>query len=178
MAEAVKRTYIQDLESWLHDVANESLPGSVAAAAIAAAMGAALIAKAIRVTLQRQTLNASDRVGLEATLGQAQRQQRELVRLAEADEEAYREVLDKERLPTDAPARRAARQRATETPMRLAERCQSLLSNLPQVLETCWPAVRSEAKTGGWLLEVGVRAGLLAAEINRCEHADEQVGKE
>lgn len=178
MVEEVKGAYVQNLELWLHEMATKPLPGGVAAAAIAAAMGAALIAKAIQVTLQRQALGASDRLRLEATLGQAQTQLGELARLAEADEEAYRGVLDTAKLPPDALARRAARQTATETPLRLAEQCQSLLSNLPLVLETCWPAVRSEAKTGGWLLEVGVRAGLLAAKSNKGEHANEQMGKE
>jgi hypothetical protein len=57
-------------------------------------------------------------------------------------------------------------QAATETALQLAETCQALLNGVPLPEDRLWPAVRAELQTGRWLVEVGVRAGLLAAESN------------
>jgi formiminotetrahydrofolate cyclodeaminase len=51
-------------------------------------------------------------------------------------------------------------------PIRVAEACRSLLDQMPAMLDLCWPAVRTDLEIGGWLLEVGVQAGLAAAESN------------
>ena len=151
---------MNDLEGWLHNLSARPLPGSVSAAAVAAAMGAALIAKAARVTLRRQAMTPADRAAMQAVLDLARDQQPILLRLADADERAYRTVL-RARAPSP-----AAWREATEVPIRLAEACRSLLRPLPGVLDPCWPAVRPDLEIGSWFLEVAVRAGRLAAEIN------------
>jgi len=152
------------LESRLSDLATGPLPGGVAAAAVAAAMGTALVAKAARLTQKRQAYGASDGVLLQAVRNQAQAQQNLLMRLAVEDERVYRAVLA--RTETGGPELDEARQAAAEIPIQLAEACQAILSHLSQVNDICWPTVRTELQTGAWLLEVGVRAGLLAADTN------------
>jgi formiminotetrahydrofolate cyclodeaminase len=157
---------------WLNDLSTKPLPGAVAAAAVSAAMGAALIAKATRITLQRQEVDNTSRDALQMLLDDADRQQAVLLGLAEADEGAYRAVLETRSLPVSAPARAAAWLQATEIPIRLAETCHSLLRSADLLLDTCWPAVCPDPEIGVWLLETGMRAGLAAAEGNMGSCAD------
>jgi methenyltetrahydrofolate cyclohydrolase len=157
---------VKDLEAWLSELASEPLPGAVAAAAVAAAMGAALIAKAARITLERQDTAVTCRPALAAALEAAQVRGEELVRLAKADEQAYRAVLDARCLPAEDPARSSAWRAATEIPLRVAEVCRSLLDSTCGLRDACWLALRTEFDTGGRLLEVGAHAGLQAAESN------------
>ena len=168
---------VKDLNALLHDMATQPLPGAVAAAAMAAAMGAALVAKATQVTLRHRVTDVSDRTLLETVHDLAQVQRIDLARLAGADERAYRAVLGTRTLAAEDLARRQAQKMATVIPLCIAEACQLLLSNLHRLAEICWPAVRSEIQTGGWLLEVGMRAGLLAAESNLCAWGDDAEAK-
>jgi len=157
---------MQDLESWLSDMSARPLPGGVAAAAVAAAMGAALIAKALRVTLNRQQLAASERAILEETLNLTRVKQGALYRQADADVEAYRAVLDTRSLAPGDPARRRAWESATEVPVAVAETCRLLLDRVPGVVSQCWSGVCVDFEIGSQLLEAGMQAGILAAEAN------------
>jgi formiminotetrahydrofolate cyclodeaminase len=155
---------VKDFDVWLDDMSSKPLPGGVAAAAAAAAMGAALMAKAVRVTLRRQPMLATERGLLENALGLAQEQVATLLELSGADERAFQAVFD---LPSQALASPAGREtwlEATTVPVRLAEVCQSLLIKLPRLVDLCWPAVRPDLETGGWLLQAGLHSGLLSAE--------------
>jgi len=157
---------MQDLEAWLDDMSTRPLPGGVAAAAVAAAMGVALIAKALRVTLNRQQLTASEQPVLEETLDLMQAQRVALFRSADADVEAYRAVLDTRSLAASDPARRQAWQSATEVPVAVAEACRLLLDRLPAVVPQCWSGVCVDFEIGSQLLQAGMQAGVLAAEAN------------
>ena len=130
---------VKDFGVWLHDLSTAPLPGGVAAAAVAAAMGAALLAKATRVTLRRQAVDEAGRRALEAVLDLARRRQTALVHLAEVDERAYRAVLEGGQMPASSATRREAWLEATEAPIRVAEVCQSLLDRSSQWLDPCWP---------------------------------------
>jgi formiminotetrahydrofolate cyclodeaminase len=158
--------YVTELNDWLQDLATRPLPGASAAGAVAAAMGAALLAKATAITLQHQAEHAPDRSLLAAILDQAQSRRTDFLRWAQADEQAYRAVLDTRTLEADTPARQQAWQAATEVPIQIAEACQSLLSSVSHLQGLCWPAVQPELQTGVSLLEVGRAAGILAAETN------------
>ena len=155
-----------DLTTWLDTLSNESLPGAVSAAAVSAAMGAALIAKAARITLHRRQLDGAAHDEVQGLWDLAARQQAALLELAGADEDAYRAVLETRSLPPSDPARTGAWMRATEVPIRIAEACQALLEPASSLLDTCWPAVCPDPEIGIWLLETGMRAGLTAAQGN------------
>ena len=157
---------MNDLTTWLEAMSNEPLPGAVSAAAVAAAMGAALIAKAARVTLDRRQLDRAARDEVRALWDLAARQQAALLELSAADERAYRGVFRTRSLPPSDPARISAWLHATETPIRIAEACQALLATASSLLDTCWPAVCPDPEIGIWLLETGARAGLAAAADN------------
>ena len=157
---------MSDFGVWLDDLSTKPLPGAVAAAAVAAAMGAALIAKTARIILRRQELDSASRDTLQALLNLAERQRAALIDLADADQRAYRAVLEAQSLPASAPARTRAWLQATETPIRIAEACRSLLECTSPLLETCWPAVCPDPEIGIWLMETGMRSGQAAAESN------------
>jgi formiminotetrahydrofolate cyclodeaminase len=154
------------METWLQDMVAQPVPGGVAAAAVAAAMGAALLAKVARISIERQSLTSVDRANLEAVLGLAQAQSVGLMRLAGADEAAYQTVLDTRPLAPQASARRQAWRAAAESPIRIAEACRTLLDSLSKVSDLCWQDVRADLYACGWLLEAGIRICVLAAERN------------
>jgi len=157
---------VNEFDAWLNDMSTKPLPGGIAAAAVAASMGAALMAKALRVTLKRGSLAETDRAFLASARGLAQAQVAGLVELAEADEQAFRAVLDLAPGQAESAASRQKWLEATTVPVRLAEACQSLLEGFARLLALCWPAVYPDLETGGWLLEVGLKAGLLSSESN------------
>jgi formiminotetrahydrofolate cyclodeaminase len=157
---------MESIDSWLNALSNKPLPGAVAAAAVAAAMGAALIAKTARITLQRGELDGDARDEVQAQWDFADQQQAALIELASADGHAYRAVLRAASLPPSDPARTSAWLHATETPIQIAEACCSLLNHASPFLSICWPTVCPDLEIGIWLLETGVRAGVAAAESN------------
>jgi len=155
-----------DFDAWLSRMARQPLPGGVAAAALAAAMGAALSAKATRFTLDRQSLADGEQDTLRATLVLAEAQCTVLRRLARDDEQAYRAVLDARAHAEQVSSWRLAWQRATEVPIQIAEACTSLWERLPAVDQVCWPQVRADLQVGSRLLDCGIQAGRQAAECN------------
>jgi formiminotetrahydrofolate cyclodeaminase len=161
-------------DGWLNDMAAKSLPGGVAAAAVSAAMGAALIAKAARLTLRRQELEGVRRQSLEAVLELSHSRRAELMRLAGADEPAYRAVLKSRTLPATSPVRRQAWQEATEVPVRVAEAARAVLDGLHEFDAVCWPSVCVDFEIGASLLAAGMSAALLAADNNLHAWGDEQ----
>lgn len=156
----------RDFEAWFGRLASRPLPGGVAAAAVGAAMGSALVVKVARLALRRHALSGEDRGRVESILGLAERQRAVLLNLAQDDEDGYQAVLDTGRLPNSSPERRQAWQRATETPLQVAEVCRELLDSIPALFGVCPLAARVDLAVGRRLLEVGLRAGLEAAESN------------
>jgi len=155
-----------EFDAWLERLASEPLPGAVSAAAVASAMGAGLVAKACRVTLRRGRLVPAAREAVQSILDQATAQRQALIKLAEADEAAYRVLLGERPAGPLSASQIQARHRAAEVPIQVAEACRSLLGWLPDLLDCCWPAVRPELEVGAQLVGVGLRAGLLVAERN------------
>jgi formiminotetrahydrofolate cyclodeaminase len=166
---------VKDLEIWLQDMVARPVPGGVAAAAVAAAMGAALLAKTARISMERQRLAGVDREKLEAAFGLAQAQSAGLMRQASADEAAYRMVLDTRSVVPQASARRQAWRAAAESPIRIAEACRTLLDSLAEVADLCWQELCADWYAGCWLLEASLRSCVLAAETN-LRAADDGAG--
>lgn len=160
-----ERLRLPEFESWLDEMATEPLPGGVAAAATAAAMGAALAAKVAGIGQLQPSLHPDAQRTSPSLVDLAQASREELVGLAAADEEAYRRVLDTRHLADDEAKRRAWEQ-ATALPLSLTEACRQLLSALPRLEEVGSPDVAVDLEIGRRLLEVGVAAGLLAAREN------------
>lgn len=163
----------KEFEAWFARLATKPLPGGVAAAAVAASMGSTLVAKVSRLTLASGSLGDQDRDIVESVLDLAHQQSAELMDLAREDEQVYQRVLDTGQLPESTSKRRQAWQRAIEIPLQLSERCSEVLDTVPILCETCLPAARVDLTVGGWLLEVGLRTGLEAAESNLHRWGDQ-----
>jgi formiminotetrahydrofolate cyclodeaminase len=174
----MSETWLADFDAWLSRMAGQPLPGGVSAAALAAAMGAALSAKAARLTLARQPLADGEQDMLRATLALAEAQCTTLRRLASDDAQAYRAVLAAGEHAEQGSSWRLAWQKATEVPLQMAEACYSLRDRLSAVDRVCWPPVRVDLQVGGWLLDCGVQAGRQAAECNLRVWADGQQAQE
>jgi formiminotetrahydrofolate cyclodeaminase len=155
-----------EFDGWFNRVVTEPLPAGVAVAAVAAVMGAALVAKVSRLTLMQGGLAEPDQNLWKVALESALAQQAELRCLAKADEQAYRAVLGTKALAAEAPARQQTWQVATEVPIQVAEACNQLLHRVPGLLTLCQPALRVDLQIGSWLLAKGLQAGLAAAEVN------------
>lgn len=149
----------------LDEMACQPLPGGVAAAAVGAAMGAALVEKAARMALGHGLVEAGH-AEMQALAGQARRHAADLLALADADTQAYRSVLDTRRMAAHEPARQRAWEAAIEVPLRLAELCAPLERSVPMLLESCPSVVRLDLQVGAWLLHTASQAGRLAAEVN------------
>ncbi|MFN2225040.1 MAG: cyclodeaminase/cyclohydrolase family protein [Anaerolineae bacterium] len=148
---------MDEFDAWLEKMATEPLPGGVAAAALAAAMGAALVAK---VTTGRRRPTAAGLVDL------AHASRIRLLQLAADDEAAYRLVLDTRRLPPGDEARRRACRQATDLPLTVAETCHRLLAALPDPGVLASPALAVDFEIGRRLLAAGCDAGLRAGAQN------------
>jgi formiminotetrahydrofolate cyclodeaminase len=163
----------RNFESWFDRLATKSLPGGVAAAAVAASMGSALVVKVCQLTLAQSALSDQVRGMVESVRALAEQQGVVMMDLAGEDERAYQAVLDSRRLPASSLKRRQSWQKATEIPLQLAEGCWDLLERLPALFGVCLPAATVDLKVGCWLLEVGLRAGLEAVESNLDRWPDE-----
>ena len=156
-----------DFEHWLDEMATQPLPGGVAAAATAAALGAALVAKTGRIALQRMPTSAQRRTALLATIQAAESARTDLLDLAGTDVRVYRAWLQSRRLLAGDPLRERALQQAIAVPARIAEKCQALLETSQPLVADCDAAICVDLEVGRWLLETGRRAGSLAAGENR-----------
>ena len=159
----------------LDEMARRPLPGGIAAAAAAAAMGAALIAKSVQVALRRAP-GAQDRPEMEEMAGRAGRRAAELLGLARADTEAYRCVLKTRAMAADDPTRRRAWLAAVEVPLRLAELALAMEEPIPALFDRCPTVVHIDLQIGARLLQAASEGGRLAAEENleKCEESDER----
>lgn len=160
---------MHDWEAWLAEISNRALPGGVAVAALASAMGAAVAAKALRITLARASLPAGERQAFEAAAVAAREAQAALLRLADADEAAFHRVLSAAKGPATGDERREAWQAATGVPLSVAETCRNLLERLSPLAGSCLPAVLADLEIGSRLLLVGLDAGARAARANLRE---------
>ncbi len=159
---------MHEWKSWLNDVADQTLPGGVSVAAVSGAMGAALVAKAIRVTLSRGELPPGERQRFEEAGTEALKAKQALVGLADDDEAAYRRLLDT-KAPADAgesEERREAWLMVTHVPLQVADVCQDLLHHVLPLEKNCLPAVLVDLEIGTRLLLAGLDGGVRAGRAN------------
>jgi formiminotetrahydrofolate cyclodeaminase len=154
---------MQDVSAWLDEMARRPLPGGVAAAALAGAMGAALLAKAARVARRHSAPDDGAMAGdtmqaLPASAARAGAQQRRLLRLCGADSEAYRRAIAGEG--------RGAWQVAVDVPLQVAEAAACVRADVAAVRCHAGPAVAVDLDIAARLLEVAYFAGQLAAREN------------
>jgi formiminotetrahydrofolate cyclodeaminase len=163
-ADAVGR-YLADLAS------AAPAPGGGSAAAVAAALGAALVAMTCRVTDKHA---APGPVPLRELAEEADGLRRRLTALANDDARAYSGVIAARRLPAPerGPAVQDALERATEVPGRLAAESRNVLALCERIAPSARASTLSDLGAAAILAHGALRAAALTARMNLAGIAD------
>jgi formiminotetrahydrofolate cyclodeaminase len=163
------------VERYLADLGSAApAPGGGSAAAVAAALGAALVAMTCRVTDKHAAGGAPSVLPLTQLAGEADGLRRRLTALANDDARAYSGVITARRLP--APSREAAMQdalkRATEVPERLAGESRHVLALCERIAPSARASTISDLGVAAILAHAALRAAVLTARMNLPGIAD------
>lgn len=163
----------------------EPVPGGGSGAALAGALGAALVSMVCNLTIGKKGYEGVE-AQMRDLLAQTEAIRIELPQLLEADTQAYGQVMAAYRLPRATEAEKQTREvamqerlrRAAEVPYRIAERC-------AQVVSLALPAARmgnkwavSDAGVGALLGEASMHSALLNVEINLASIQDQAYNAE
>ena len=151
----------------------EPIPGGGSAAALAGAMGAALVAMVAELTIGRPDA-ASHEQTLRELRDDAVAHLDLLQRLAEQDAAAYQAVVTARRLPKETDEQRAIRSAAlgramvsaAEVPLRTAEVAAEVLELAHRIAPIGNPNAVSDAGVGAQLASASVRGAILNGRIN------------
>ena len=167
-------TLQQPMNTWLDALASDDpAPGGGAAAALAGALGAALISMVARFTVGRRAY-AAVAADAEAVLATSEALRARLNDLVEADAEAFQGVATAYRLPKlsddDRQTRQAAIQGAlagaTEVPLQVAEVAGELLQLARRIAAIGNRTVLTDAGAAAMLARAAQRAALLNVAAN------------
>jgi formiminotetrahydrofolate cyclodeaminase len=160
----------QPLASFLDDVAAATpAPGGGTSAALALALGAALVEMSALLAGERSAASRAAELRARA------------LELAEAELSSYAPALEAMRLPADDPDRDArvaeALLEASRTPLAIAEAAADVASLGVEVAGASSPSVRGDALTGTTIAEAaaGAAAGLVEINLERQPSAPELV---
>ncbi|MDQ6884675.1 MAG: cyclodeaminase/cyclohydrolase family protein [Candidatus Dormibacteraeota bacterium] len=154
------------VEEYLGQLGSTSaVPGGGSAAALAGAMGVALLGMVAALSA-RKGADPAERERLSALAPELEQLRGRLLQLSQDDIDAYRAVLDarKRKAPPEVLNRASAR--AAEVPLETARACDRALSIFSDVSPTAWEVTRSDLNAGGALLAVGLRAALANVAVN------------
>jgi len=148
-------------------------PGGGSAAALAGAMGAALVSMVAHFTVGRERYAAGD-APMRAALEEATAFRADLRRLMDDDERAYTALNDALKLPRATDEERKARSRsvqrallaAAEPPLAMARVCRRTLELAQTAAEHGNPNLASDAGVAALLAEAGLRASAINVRVN------------
>jgi formiminotetrahydrofolate cyclodeaminase len=151
----------------------EPIPGGGSAAALAGAMGAALVAMVAELSIGRADASVHQ-AQLHDLRDSAVARQSALLDLAEEDAAAYAAVVAARRMPKEDEAARAARARilrttmvaAAEVPLRTAQVAAEVLDMARRIAPIGNPNAVSDAGVAAQLASAAVRGALLNVRIN------------
>jgi methenyltetrahydrofolate cyclohydrolase len=152
---------------------SEPTPGGGSAAALAGAVGAALLAMV--ASLSRPRTSTTDEVDRLAEAGRrCTALSQELTALIDRDSSAYRAVVEAYRLPKgtqEEAGRRSSRIQealleATTSPLEIIRRCSAAITQAGTVATLGNSNASSDVQSGLELLGAGLRAAMLNVEIN------------
>ncbi|MBC7249648.1 MAG: cyclodeaminase/cyclohydrolase family protein [Anaerolineae bacterium] len=156
-------------------------PGGGSVAALAGALGAALVSMVCNLTIGKKKY-ADVQDDIQALLEQSEALRHELVDLLEADVRVYTSVSKAYKMPRETEEEKAARREAiqaalkdaTEVPMKVAEAC-------VKILDLCTPAAEkgnvnavSDAGVAALMAEAALRSAALNVLINLGAIKDEE----
>lgn len=165
------------LEAYLTALASaEPAPGGGSAAAVAGALGAALVSMVCRVTAARDPGSSS----LAGLADRIEAVRRRLTTLADDDARAYSAVIAARRAP--APERAAAVQaslrHATEVPARLAAETADILTVCADIVASARASALGDLHVAGLLAHASLRAAVATARVNLTGITDADVADE
>ncbi len=162
------------VEAFLDELASSSsTPGGGSVAALAGALGAALVSMVCKLTLGRKRY-----AGVEEEMGrvlaQADQHRHTLAELLTADARAYAQVSQAMKMPRESEDERATRtaalqsalQGATQVPLRVAELCAAVMDMCRPVAEKGNVNAVSDAGVAVLVAEAGLRSAALNVLIN------------
>jgi formiminotetrahydrofolate cyclodeaminase len=145
--------YLQALSS------TAAVPGGGSAAALAAAMGAALISMVAKLSAKKAQI-AEDRETLTSLVPEFDRLAARLLELSQDDVDAYRAVIDARKSGAQGDVLARAYERAAEVPLAAATAAAHALALLPEVSKRAWEMTASDLAVGSELLETGLAGAL------------------
>jgi formiminotetrahydrofolate cyclodeaminase len=159
---------------------SDPVPGGGSAAALAAAMGAALVAMVAELTIGRPAYAEHEATIAELRTDAAERQ-RELLDLAQQDADAYDVVVQARRLPKDSEPEKAARsaalaaamREAARIPLRVAVVAAEVLGLAERIAPIGNRNAVSDAGVAAQLAAAGLRGAVLNVRINLPYLADD-----
>jgi formiminotetrahydrofolate cyclodeaminase len=145
-----------------------AVPGGGSAAALAAAMGAALVSMVAKLSA-RKAKAAEDREVLTNLVPELDQLASRLLGLSQEDIEAYQAVIDARKSGATGPALARAYQRAAEVPLEVATVASHVIAMLPEVSRRAWDMTASDLAVGSELLQTGLSGALGNVAINLPE---------
>ncbi len=160
-------------------------PGGGSVAALAGAMGAALVSMVCNLTIGKKKY-ADVEEEIKAILGQSESLRQELMSLLEEDVAAYTRVSEAMKMPRDTEEQKALREEAlekalkeaTKVPLRVAEACVKVIDLCRPVAEKGNINAVSDAGVAVVMAEAGLRSAALNVLINLGWIKDEAFKKE
>lgn len=148
-------------------------PGGGSAAALAAAIGAALVSMVANLTVGKKKY-ADVQDDIQRILSHSEALRHKCVKLLEDDVAAYTEVIRAYKMPRDTEEQKQARSAtiqealkgATAVPMELAEACVEILNLCPESAEKGNVRAVSDAGVGALMAEAALRAAAFNVWIN------------
>jgi formiminotetrahydrofolate cyclodeaminase len=162
--------YLQALAS------TAAVPGGGSAAALAAAMGAALVSMVAKLSAKKARA-AEDRETLTSLVPEFDQLATRLLELSQADVDAYRAVIDARKSGAQGAALARAYERAAEVPLEVATAAARGLALLPEVSKRAWEMTASDLAVGSELLETGLSGALGNVAINLSELRGDAVAR-
>ena len=145
-----------------------AVPGGGSAAALAAAMGAALVSMVVKLSA-RKADTAEDREVLKNLVPELDQLTSRLLGLSQEDIDAYRAVIDTRKSGAPRPALARAYQRAAEVPLEVATVASRAIAMLPEVSRRAWEMTASDLAVASELLQTGLSGALGNVAINLPE---------
>jgi formiminotetrahydrofolate cyclodeaminase len=171
----------QTLQSFLDQIASvEPVPGGGSVAALSGALGASLVAMVCRLTIGKKGYAAVSEE-MQAILPRAEKLQRDLSELMQADSDVYSRVMEAYKLPKTTDAEKSARTRAIQTaleqasdvPLRVAELCAQVLDLARPIAAQGNKNAASDGGVGALMAEAGLRGAAFNVSINLGSITDE-----
>jgi len=159
----------QTLGDYLQALASTAaVPGGGSAAALAGAMGAALVSMVAKLSA-RKAKTEEDREVLTGLVPDLDRLAARLLELSQEDIDAYRAVIEARKTGAKGETLARAYERAAEVPLEAGRATARAIALLPEVSRRAWEMTASDLAVGSELLETGLSGALGNVAINLPE---------